>query len=323
MVDVRAKARLIVVIALVLVVFAGLPAAIAQGLCPRGVIVRGPFDTWLYCFPDDHDLIVVNFGGEEATFSIFTDTSVFRDDLVVATTGPFAGYQITGVASLEREIVFDAQAAMSSMTEFSEVLASFQFSGTGTVFQQFNSTEGFDEEFAYIWIDLEYAGAMWVQVIDGVPTLIEPVPPRRSALRVSSVMEPAGAGGAADGTRVAFVTLVNAGNTAIAGPLEVTIGLSYAQDWVPEMVTRYWTGVLGQGALQPGESITVEVEIPPVPMSAIEWFEKHRTLYPDYVDPDPGQDYIGIVLELGEQRAYAAVPFDTATQTFSMRKGGK
>ncbi len=289
------------------------------GTCSKGVIIRGPFGCLMYCFPKGQELIVLNFGGDEASFSIFTDTSTYKDDLDVTSYGGFAGYQISGVASMDRRIDFFDSGKLTAITDLGETLASIEFSGSGFISESFNTDAAYDEDFAYIWVDLEYAGVMWIQVVDGIPVPVPAPPVRRPRLHVSSVAVPAGAGGA-DGSFPVLVTVINTGSAPLNGEATATAGLSYGDDWVPESVTEFCKTSLGNGTIEPGESYTFTIDLPAIPVEVLDTFRKRKAFYTSYTDPDPDQDYIGITVSIGGLDTFAFVPMPGVGPTLSGRK---
>lgn len=292
------------------------------GTDPRlGLLITGSAGEYLFSFPQGEQFMFVRFGGTNASFSILTGTTLYDDICAVFAGGLFAGYQTTGVGLLDREIAFADPGSFGNLFVAGETLARFSFaSETGVVNQRFEITEELlEESFAYVqFVVGEFDGELWLEVLNG--ELVEPlvVSPR---LRLASYSVPAGGGGeVGDAPGTVTMTITNDGPGSFTGPVQCGIGLSYGTNWIPEWCTLFCDTCLANVTLGPGESGTYEVAIPVIPISAVDALRKRELLWTGYMDPDPGQDYIGVHLCIGNGHWCLFVPFQEVAKTTAMRK---
>jgi hypothetical protein len=287
-----------------------------------GVLIHGPFGDVYYVFPKGQETILFRFGGDGAAFSILTDTNALSDELSVVASGQFAGSQTTAVGSLDREIGFTDPCSMEWSTAIADALASFSFSADeGTCGQGFSTDEVSGADHIYISIDIAQASDMWVYVVDGKPKKEkEPKPKPKLKLAAQAMTQIAGAGGALQDLPLQL-TIVNEGDGAFVGDITAAIGLAYYPGWVPESVATYAIENLGSGVLEPGESVTVSVSLPPITPEAMSTFRAQRLFYGSGVDRDPERDYVGVVLHCGDDTLFTWVPIMESVPTVAMRKG--
>lgn len=286
-----------------------------------GMLITGESGEYLFSFPESEDYIMFKFGGNNAGFSVLTATRLYEDILDVFSQGLFAGRQTTGVGLLDREMWFDSAAGFQEQFVAGETLATFSFSTSGGVASaHFEiADEKQDDDYAYVQLSLgTVTGEMWVEVLNGVlvsPMIDEP------KLKLIGYDTPAGGGGAAGQTLQQIqITIQNVSDMPFVGPIECEIGLSYAMNWIPEWDTVFSRPDFGQILLAPGGISTLNVDVPPVPVSAIEVLRKRSGFWTGYVDPDPEQDYIGVHLCMNGQHWCVFLPFTDHTQTVATRK---
>lgn len=314
----RRRARRALLATLLAVLAAAFAAAAARP--DMGVLIHGPFGDLYYVFPKGQETILFRFGGDGAAFSILTDTNALSDALSVVASGQFAGSQTTAVGSLDREISFTDPCSMEWNTAIADALASFSFSADeGACGQGFSTDEVSGADHIYISIDITQASDMWVYVVDGKPKK-EKEPKPRLKLAAQAMTQIAGAGGAL-GNLPLQLAIVNEGDGAFVGDITAAIGLAYYPGWVPESVATYAIENLGSGVLEPGESVTVSVTLPPISPDAMNAFRAQRLFYGSGMDRDPERDYIGVVLCCGDDTLFTWVPIMESVPTVAMRKG--
>lgn len=298
----------------------GLAVLVGAARPDMGVLIHGPFGDLYYVFPKGQETIVFRFGGDGAAFSILTDTNAISDALSVVASGQFAGSQTTATSSLDREISFTDPCSIEWSTAIADALASFSFSADeGTCGQGFSTDELSGPDHIYISIDITQASDMWVYVVDGKPKK-EKGPKPRLKLAAQAMTQIAGAGGALENFPLQLA-IVNEGDAAFVGDITAAIGLAYYPGWVPESVATYAIENLGSGVLDPGESVTVSVSLPPITPEAMNTFRTQRLFYGSGMDRDPDRDYIGVVLHCGDNSLFTWVPIMESVPTVAMRKG--
>lgn len=286
-----------------------------------GLVVSDGANDYVFAFPETEEYMFVQFGGNNASFGILTDTSLFSDVCGILATGLFDGFQTTGIGLLDRGISFEGHGRLGNDFQVGETLATFSFSTeNGVMTERFEISDDVDGGYAFVQFLIDQVGGdLWIDVLNGY--LLEDGGP---ILRMTSydLPEPPAGGGGAIGQVPATiqVTIQNFGDETFSGPVDCAIGLSYATNWIPEWCTNYVEGCLGEVTLEPGEAGTYEVTIPAIPQSAIEELRKREEIWTGYEDPDPGQDYIGVHLCMNETHWCVFVPFEEQFNTTAMRK---
>ena len=293
---------------------------IAEELVNLGLLVTGPSGNYLFSFPDNEEYMFVRFGGNQASFQIRTDTTLYQDFAGVLASGVFEGYQTTGVGLLDRGIMFGQPGSYGHVFVAGSSLATLSFStNSGAVSEQFEVTdEGLDDSYAYVQFNLDdIPGEIWIEVLNGHLM----VPLGEPEINLISFGLPAGGGGAfGELPESVSITLKNESETPFSGPIGCAIGLSYAVNWIPEWCTTY-SKTRGSISLGPGEEETYVVEIPVAPISAVEALRMREIYWSScYVDPDPGQDYIGVVVTVNDAQWCIFVPFQDQTYTAATKK---
>lgn len=288
-----------------------------------GLMVSDGVSDYIFTFPDTEDYMFVLFGGDDASFGILTDTSLFSDTCGIFAEGLFDGFQTTGVGLLDRGITFGALGDLGNEFQTGDILATFSFTtANGVITERFEITD-VDVEDGYAFVQFlidQVGGNLWIEVLNGF--LVEQ--PEGANLRMVSYDLPAGGGGSAGYDPITIQLIIqNTGGLPFSGPVECAVGLSYATNWIPEWCTTYCDVCLGNITLAPGEIGTYEVTIPAIPQTAIEELRKREDVWTSYVDPDPGQDYIGVHLCMGESQWCVFVPFEERFNITAMRKPKK
>ena len=297
----------------------GLPA-IAAGDVTLGLVVSDGVQDYIFEFPDSEEFMFVQFGGDDASFGILTDTSLFNDLCSVAAQSLFEGFQTTGVGLLDRGITFGGSGLLNQEFRTGETLASFSFSTSeGIMSERFEITDAdLDGGYAFVQFLIDQVGGnLWIEILNGY--LLEPEDPELKMISYSS--DPAGGGGAVgDGLGSIVVEIQNTGNVPFIGEVRCAIGLSYATNWVPEWCTNYCEVCIQGVSLAPGEVGTYKVDIPMVPTQALEELRRREQIWTGYVDPDPGQDYVGVSLCMGKKQWCLFVPFSPLHEFTAMKK---
>jgi hypothetical protein len=139
-------------------------------------------------------------------------------------------------------------------------------------------------------------------------------------------MASAGGGGSANdggpsGGREIALLVENTGGSPLSGPIRVYVGPSYARGWVPEGIYWFVREEITSSTLFPQQQGVITIRVPPIPHEIYNAFQERRRFYPDYVDPDPEQDYLGIIIDYGPRgRAYSFLPLDPAAETMTIVK---
>jgi len=292
----------------------------AEELVSLGLLVSGPTGDYLFSFPDNEEYMFVRFGGDQASFQIHTDTALYQDIAGIIASGIFEGYQTTGVGLLDRGIMFGQPGSFGHVFVADSSLATLTFTTDGgAVSERFEiPDEGVDDGYAYVHFNFDdIPGEIWIEVLNG--QLI--APPEEPEISLISFGLPAGGGGAFGVTPESIsITMKNKSETPFSGPIDCAIGLSYATNWIPEWCTTY-SKTRGFVTLGPGEEATYVVEIPVAPISAVEALRMREIYWSScYVDPDPGQDYIGILVTVNDSQRCIFVPFQDQTYTAATKK---
>jgi len=241
-----------------------------------GLLITGPSGNFLFSFPQGTPYMLVEFGGGGASLQILTGTTLYEDVCVIFSSGLFSGYQVTGVGLLDRGISFDAPGDFGNTFLAGETLASFSFTPeSGTATERFEvADDGLGESYAYVqFVVPDAPGDLWIKVLNGELVLPEGEP----ELQLVSYEGPAGGGGAVGQTpTVVTVTIKNVGSVQFTGPLDFSIGLSYAANWIPEWCTIFSNASLGVVILEPGAVGTYDLTIPAVPITAVEALERRE-----------------------------------------------
>lgn len=97
------------------------------------------------------------------------------------------------------------------------------------------------------------------------------------------------------------VQLMNVGSGTLTGQPRLIAGLSYDMNWVPEWETQFVDLTLPATSLRPGETLTLQIEVPEIPSDALDALtQRAATLWTDYVDRVPECDFIGLILAIGD-----------------------
>ena len=288
-----------------------------------GLVISDGLNDYVFAFPSTEEYMYVLFGGENATFGILTDTSLYSDMCGILAEGLFDGFQTTGVGLLDRGITLDGLGSLGNEFQTGDILASFSFStDSGVISERFEiANVDYDDGYAFVQFLIdEVGGDLWIEVLNGF--LVEQ--PRGSTLRMISYSFPGGGGGTVGYDPITVELVIqNVGDMPFSGPVDCAVGLSYATNWVPEWCTTYCDVCLGSVTLAPGELGIYEVTIPAIPRSSIEELRRREEIWTGYVDPDPDQDYIGVHLCMGDSRWCVFVPYEEQFRTVAMRKPKK
>jgi hypothetical protein len=169
--------------------------ALGNGDVTLGLVVSDGATDYLFAFPETEEYMFVLFGGNNASFGILTETSLFSDTCGILATGLFDGFQTTGVGLLDRGISFEGLGTLGNDFEVGEVLASFSFTtDDGTMTERFEISDvDYEDGFAFVQFLIDQVGGeLWIEVLNGF--LIDDGGP---ILRMTGYDVPAGAGGSA------------------------------------------------------------------------------------------------------------------------------
>lgn len=132
------------------------------------------------------------------------------------------------------------------------------------------------------------------------PTRYEP--PERVRLRVLDVVQ--------DSSHIT-ITIQNTGTITCLGEWEIEAGLSYDTYWVPEYCTMFFKQTGAQVQLAPGSITTVSFSLPSVSEDTQQMLRSRLDdIWTKYVDKDPRQDYIGIIVRIGHEKAFTFIPLE-------------
>ncbi len=309
------------------------------------VIVQDPDGNLsLFRFPDDETDIRIRFGGADATFGIITATCLYLDDARFSASGPFSGEQLTTVNALYRTVEFVGPGAFSSVTVSGDMLASLSFNGTGVFTEGFETDATCEDGVAYVQFVVDLFAEMWIEVLGGFAVNGPPPEPPRLrlvAMEESTRSAPAGGGGAMagggsetilppdgvgiwptmTGGHTVSLFIRNVGNSPAVAPITIKAGPAYGKDWIPDADLFFFQQTITEGMLQARETNVFEVTVPPIPADVAKTFDDRRTYYGSYIDKDPEQDYLGIVVQFSNgNQVVAFVALDGVVETLSGAK---